>query len=302
MTFDSKQFLNDFGIPIAPPGAKQASAGWVNIRCPHCSGSPGWHGGFSLTHSFYNCRRCGWHPLPDVIMQLTGYDFPAAKSLLKQYEISPVGLRDIDENRLSPSKAYLPIPLPEDCQDFLEKPHRTYLHSRGFDPDELEQEWELKSTGHKGKYKFRIIAPINLDGKPVSYQGRDITERQDAKYKACPKEEEIVHHKHTLYGIDKAKGKTVIVVEGITDVWRIGPGTVGTFGIEFTMSQVRMLADRFDKHFIYFDPEPQAQAQADKLGILLEGMGKEVEILTGKGDPGEMDSREARELKVELLS
>ncbi len=64
--------------------------------------------------------------------------------------------------------------------------------------------------------------------------------------------------------IDKDK---VIVVEGVTDVWRLGKGkAVATFGINFTQRQLNILVKRkFKKIGILFDNGQQAQEQADEL-------------------------------------
>ena len=54
------------------------------------------------------------------------------------------------------------------------------------------------------------------------------------------------------------------MVEGIFDVWKIGPGAVATFGIEVSSSQVRLLS-KFEEVFVLFDNEPQALKNARKL-------------------------------------
>jgi len=300
MIFNIKQFLDDFGIPNTDRG-KHARTKWIQIKCPFCSGHEGWHGGFNIEKEYYNCWRCGWRSLPDIIMELLGCSFPAAKTYLKKYKNKPESSRDIGETRRLPSPQYKGMTFPPNCQS-LSDFHRKYLLSRNFDPDDLIHEWNLKGTSHLGDYRFRIIAPIYFQNQFVSYQGRDVTDRQEAKYKACEMENEILHHKHTLYGIDKTKNKSVIIVEGITDVWRFGPGAVGTFGIEFTKSQVRMLLNQFESYFVFFDDDPQAQAQADKLAIILNGFGKDVEIISTEDDPANMSQKDARQLKSELLS
>jgi len=299
--FDPKQFLDQFGIPNTDRG-KHARAGWVQIKCPFCTGHEGWHGGFNIQGEYYNCWRCGWRSLPDIIMRLLECNYPAAKTYINKYGNTLLDKRDIDKNQLSRSYPYIDMSFPPDSRQ-LSVSHRKYLRKRNFDPDKLEQEWKLKGTGNVGDYKFRIIAPIFLNQKMVSFQGRDITDKQFAKYQACERKDEIVHHKHTLYGIDKIRNRVAIVVEGVFDVWKFGPGTVGTFGIEFTNSQVRIMIEKLDKVFIFYDAEDQAQRQADKLGMLIDGLGKDVELLTPDfGDPADLPNKEAKELRKELLN
>lgn len=184
----------------------------------------------------------------------------------------------------------------------LQPKHRDYLIGRNFDPDLLERIYGLKGTGPLGDYKFRIIAPVILDGKMVSYQGRDVTGKSDLRYKACPLDLEVIHHKHTLYGVDLVKGGSVVVVEGITDVWRLGPGAVATFGTGFTKQQANMIMQKFKRVYLLFDPEPKAQQVAEELSWVLSNVGVESYIIDlGSGtDPGDMKQDDADNLMKEL--
>jgi hypothetical protein len=156
--------------------------------------------------------------------------------------------------------------------------HKRYLASRKFDPDYLEAFWNLKGTGEAGNYKFRVIAPIYFQGQLISYQGRDITDKQSSKYKACAEEEEVISHKYILYGWDQvpADQKTCLVVEGVTGVWRFGAGSLATFGVEYTHSQIRLLACRFDKIYTLSDPDEAGERMMNKITTDLLVMGKEV--------------------------
>ena len=172
-----------------------------------------------------------------------------------------------------------------------------------FDPKKLIHEWNLKGTLFLGAYKFRIIAPIYFQGKLVSYQGRDITEKSPLRYKTCPKTLEILHHKHCLYGIDKAKSDYIVVTEGITDVWRLGPGAVATFGIQWNLEQAKLLMN-YKRVFIMFDKQPQAKQQAEKLANFLALTSIEVHIITldNSDDPAEMTQYEADKLMTDLCN
>ena len=99
------------------------------------------------------------------------------------------------------------------------------------------------------------------------------------------------------------KGDSVVVVEGITDAWRLGPGAVATFGIQFTLMQVILLR-QFESKYIMFDSaDPQAIKQAEKLADYLSGFPGHVEIIeTHCGDPAELTQKEADALMGELLS
>jgi DNA primase len=181
--------------------------------------------------------------------------------------------------------------------------HREYLRRRRFDPDYLEKEYDLKGTGHLGRYAFRLIIPIYYEGKLISYEGRDITDQQDLRYKACPLDQEVIPRKHILYTIDKVPGKTVVVTEGVTDVWRLGPGAVATFGTGFTQEQLILVTKRFDRIILLFDPDDKAQEHAEYLAWQINSLGKEAIIyeLEGVEDPGSMPQDDADAMMRDAL-
>jgi DNA primase len=185
----------------------------------------------------------------------------------------------------------------------LQSIHLNYLTRRGFaNPDQLAKQWGLRGTGPIGEYKFRIIAPIDYNGRMVSYQGRDVTGKSPLRYKACPKEKELMNHKHTLYGMDKATQESVIVVEGIVDVWKLGPGAVATYGTQFTWQQVTLLARRWKRRYIAFDAD--AQGQAMKLANTLSTLSGEVHLVQWPArwkDPGDTPEIKAIEVKNRLI-
>jgi len=295
MSFDAKRFLNDHRIPWTDRG-KHSRPGWAQVVCPFCSGNPGWHGGFNIEAGYYNCWRCGFTWLPKAVATILKISIPKSKTLIEKY-LSPDAIREFKERRYADEVLFPPKTGP------LNRSQRSYLEDRNFDPDLLQEEWEIKGVGHIGAYKGRILAPIRLHGRLISYQTRDIYEKSGSKYMACPKDEEVYDHQYSLYGIDQCKSKNVLAVEGITDVWRLGPGSVGTFGIDYTSKQILMLGQNFDRVFIFYDTlEEQANQKAHHLAEDLEMIYKvESEIITYTGgDPAEMPDDEAAHLMREL--
>lgn len=295
---DIKAILDKYGISYATRG-KWARPGWVQVHCPFCTGHEGWHGGINVQHLYYHCWRCRWHPLDQALSHILDVSWREARDLLKAHT---TGHTEVRHPGMSPAPTKVRLPIGGPWSRVYD-----YLEGRGFNPYHTINQWDLK-PGHPGSpYKLRIIAPIYMDGRLVSYQGRDMLGREP-KYKACPTAEEIYHHKYTMYGIDEATekkpllGGAVVVVEGITDVWRLGAGAVATFGTGFTQQQVRLLANRFDKHFVWFDNEPEAQRQADKLAQQLCGLGKEaMVVLSDKPDPAEVGGEEVAGVWRQLI-
>lgn len=298
--FDAKRFCQDFSIEMAKSG-KHFRTGWVNISCKFCQGHAGFHGGFNIAEGYYNCHRCGAHPLPKVIAILTGANRNTVKDIIKKYSTVSADIRPQDNKKNIPSQ----IVFPSGTQPLTQKA-KNYLINRNFDPDKLSQTWSIQSTSHVGFYKHRILAPIYQNNKLVSYQCRDVTGNHPQKYLACHQEDEIIPHQHCIYGLDQTTNRQCIVVEGITDVWRMGIGSVCTFGISFTKQQAKLLAMNFDKVFIMYDSEIQAQEQAEALGFLIgSSFSNPVEIinlpfLVDEIDPGDLPQDIANEIMKEI--
>lgn len=261
--FDAIKFCEDHNIDRAKSG-KHYRPGWTNISCTECTGHSGYHLGINIKDSYATCHRCGFHPLIKIVIKLTGLNYRSSTALIKKYST----LSEPFSQRKTKKKAPSEIIFPSDTGKLTNKA-KIYLINRLYNPDKLETIWNLKSTSHIGFYKHRILAPIYQRQKLISYQTRDITGKHPQKYLACFQDEEIIQHQHCIYGLDQAVNRRCIVVEGITDVWRLGPGAVATFGIDFTKQQVRLIATNFDKVFIMFDSEPQAQEKAEELGFMI---------------------------------
>ena len=250
-----------------------------------------------------HCWRCGTHPVRKVLSYLLNVSEDKISVILKPYKGDHYR-KKIEE----PVISIHPLKYPKPSGELMPN-GKKYLERRGFDPDKLEREWKLGQTGpvsflDKISYNHRILIPIHWDGRMVSFQGRDITDKSELKYLACPKKRERRHHKDIVYG--KSWGwkdllGSIIVVEGVTDVWRLGVNSVATFGIEFKMSQVLEMASLWERFFIVFDDEPQAQKQAKVLAVKLKALGKQAFIETIQGDPGGMKQDDADHFVRQLL-
>jgi DNA primase len=150
-------------------------------------------------------------------------------------------------------------------------------------------------------FKHRILAPIDWKGETVSWQTRDITNKATNKYITCSKPREIIHHKHILYGKTEKWKDVGFLVEGITDVWRLGSLAFATFGIKYKPAQLRIIAKQFKRVFILFDSDPQAiiQAQKIKADLIFRNVG--AIIIPMESDPGAMKQKDANNLIKDLL-
>lgn len=293
--FDAISFLDDYNIPHETEG-KNCSPGYVNIQCPMCEDDSN-HGGFNIQKEFYTCWKCKRYSIIYIIRELLGVGWNQAAQIYYVYNIEHHGLKERKKISTPPNK----IKLPKKSQYPLPTRHRKYLEDRNFDPKKLEKEFHLHGTGTTGNYRLRIIAPVFYKKRLVSYQGRDITNQQKLRYKGCKIENEIIHHKNILYNQDNCKNRAV-VVEGITDAWRLGANACATFGTGWTRLQLQEMIKTFDTLFILYDKEDEAQEKAEKLALHFSSFHRKVaEIITlDADDPASMSQDDARHLMREL--
>lgn len=286
---DIISILSQYGIETFTEG-KNTQKGWVNINCPFCDDT-GHHGGFNINTKklYYNCWKCGWISVYDIFTKL---NIPYSE--LKEYRI-PINQIKSEKNRKIPNKVIVP------GEKTPTKKHIKYIKARNFDIDYLIQKYDIRFTKYLGDYMWRVIFPIYYKNRIVSYQGRDITNHQELRYKACKKEDEITHHKDILYNIDNCNSNRILLVEGIFDVLRIGDNCCCGFGIQITQSQINLLK-KYTEVYILFDNEEKAQVQADKVATTLNSSGVYVEIIrqTKNKDPAELSEKEVIYLKSEL--
>lgn len=303
---DVLSLYQDNGVIHLTEGHKHCRPGWVNTPCPFCTGNPGFHLGATFDGAQFYCWRCGWKPPIKAIASVLKISERDARLMVGEYG----GVRLIKESITTDVIGKTPYKLPSGLMGITES-HKNYLRKRNFDPDKIINKWNLIGAGPvamlddgEGRtisYARRIIAPIQWNGQDVSFQGRDITDSHLLKYLACPKSREIIHHKHILYG-DQTQWRGVgLIVEGITDVWRLGPIAAATFGIEFTPRQVREIKRHFNKAPVLFDDEPQAIRKANELVKELRFRGVKSWRITIKGDPGAMSQDDADYLVKSIL-
>jgi hypothetical protein len=294
------KFLDENNVDYKTSGHKHCAKGWVQVKCPFCTGNPGWHLGINIeSGTWLNCRRCGKRNLWEWLKTVVNPSPAFLSETVRRYSTgSGLGLHP----KVKALHKEI-LKMPPGIVEGIPKRAFNYLYGRGYDPSDIARIWGLKFTGPSGSHKFRIIAPIYFQGQMVSYQGRDYTGKADLRYKACKKENEVKDHQDCLYGSWMIHNKRAVVVEGIADVWRLGPGAVGTFGISYTKAQLRELAS-YEFLALLFDGEEQATAGRDQLAFELKSLNPRLELQTidlEGGDPGELSQDDADHLMRDIL-
>jgi hypothetical protein len=178
---------------------------------------------------------------------------------------------------------------------YEDHPALTYLRERGFDPVQLSHRLGLAYC-FSGYPEFRLaggrlIIPIYSDGKPVGWQARYIGDPPD---KSVPKYFTMTGFKKTqyLYNLDTARRYPyVIVCEGCTDVWRVGPTAVALFGKTLSTTQRLLLGTHWSQGaavvLLDSDAGDEGQAVYDALRDVV-AQRVLVRLPDGK-DPADMD-------------
>lgn len=288
---DVISILNDYGIMYHVSG-NNCSPGFVNISCVFCSDGS-CHLGIKLDGTYANCWKCGSHNIVDVFSTLLNITEQKTKNLL--YEYSGKSLVFDNKKKTNVSKIVLP------GKELMEM-HRRYLLRRNFDPDYLVEKYKIRGTGIVGYWKYRIIIPIYYNNQLVAYQGRDITGKQKLRYLSLSPEKSVMNIKNVLYNSNNCNKVSIIVLEGVTDVWRFGDNCVCTFGTSVTEAQVNLLS-QYENIFFIFDSEKEAQQKAKKAALKLASLGCNTEVidLQISEDPGSMNIDEVNYIKKELL-
>jgi len=284
-----RELFNSYDIPFIVGGShRHVRHGWIGVDCPWCGpGTNKYHLGIhEHTHAVV-CWKCGHHALGEVVSLLCRIPIAQAISLVRRIpRVRPSPF--VEPTR---GKIKTPTPLLD-----LQVPHRRYLEKRGFDPNELVSFWRLRALKIHDRLSWRIWIPVHFNGEVVSWTTRSISETTRQRYIHARPEQESLPIKTLLYGWDFVRA-SVIICEGPTDVWRIGPGAVATFGIATSLEQVRKLSS-VPYRIVCFDNEPIAQKAADKLCDTLSNFpGTTLRVCLGSKDPGQATQEEITKLR-----
>ncbi len=190
-----------------------------------------------------------------------------------------------------------------------------YLKQRGFDPGELARVWDVRYVPYVRGWsqhpaQHRLLAPIvsvcprlTEQDRPAPYlvgwQARRLRDDENSpKYLFATG---FAKSKH-LYGVPQALQVTgpIVLVEGVTDVWRAGPGAVATFGKHISKDQKSLLQLQFAGRPIVILPDADAVDSARMHAAefrLASGFGGVGPVMVGslpphRSDPGECTREE----------
>jgi hypothetical protein len=234
-------FFERHNIPYEIEG-KNVKKGNVTIRCPFCEDDPGFHLGINLDDGAYSCWRDYRHRGRNTVklvmklikcsveeakheLGLDVLDFALAheslqKEIMKLFELPKtlvVGMGGVDY--LEYESSFHTI-----TPTGLKTRFWNYLFDRGFSKDleKFIETYQLKADS-TGYYKDRIIIPVFMDDKLVTWTSRSIHAKAIPKYKDHPIERSVRHCKFCLGNFDTISlgGRLLLVTEGPMDMLKM---------------------------------------------------------------------------------
>lgn len=293
---DFQGLFREFGIQTDETRYRR---GWINVPCPFCGSGNSTHMGFNIYDDFCTCFKCGGHNLRNSLIKLLNIPASTLDTILEPYQSRLKILKKLNDKK-SINKIKIELPgYP------LSKQEKKYLLERRFSPKKLTEDYNIQGGGYVGDWKNRIIIPIYLGGKLISWTARTILPDREPRYKNLENEKSVINPKNIFFNLDNCHSTSVALLEGPFDVLRFGNNGICGFGITLTRIQVLYLSNRFKKIYILFDREPAAQKKAKEYGMILQGQGQQCYLVDafsdyGCKDAGEMKASDIRDLKKEL--
>ena len=294
--FDIEAYLEDRGVHYNTSG-KNVSSGWIGMTCLWCDDQSN-HLGINLSTKKFKCWICGHKGVATrIVEQIDKVHSGKAEEIIKEFQ-QYSRFKAKPKEKIQWSQA-----LPEESTVTLPEIHKDYLLSRNFNPIDIQKMYDIRACYNLGDYKFRIIIPVIMNHKIVGFTSRDITDKSSLRYKACENDRAVIPQDEWVYNLDSLI-HTALILEGPFDVWRMGPGAICLFGIDYSLKQVRAIVSKgVYRVFILFDEERTAQKRANELGETLASIVSHVQILSGLEvkDPAKLSPKEAHDLKREIF-
>ena len=297
--FDVKEYLDNRGVGYDESG-KNVQDGWIGVQCLWCDDESN-HLGIDLERKGINCFRCPVKgTIIKLIMRVDNCSFAESLRVVKKFShISAL----TDRRSLGPEQmpqSVTRLELDALAENELLKLHHDYLASRNFDPQYIFDKYQLRCNGPLGNFNLRLIIPFYERKRLVTFTTRDVTGKARIPYIHCAKLKSILHPKDTLYNIDTVED-TALVLEGVTDVWRMGDGAVATMGDKWTAKQLTLLKN-LKRCFILYDTEDEAQENAERLAYNLSITVPDVHVLgLEEGDPADISPDDAKSIRKEIF-
>ncbi len=327
---DFPKLFDRHRVTYRTSGANVA-AGHIAVKCPWCRDDPSEHLEIKLSNGWYRCFRSPQlhkgkspHRLLRALLNITFEEIDrliGRSRGLSGFEAAIASLEDaeqgVDETAIA-VKSRQNLTLPDDFRPLDESDRRAglfldYLERRGFGRDvpDVCQDFDLHYAT-TGRYRFRVIVPVYIDWRLITWTARAIGARAEIRYLSLPSDEEraqggpvgLLNVKSTVLHFDElmeSGGDALFIVEGPLDAIKLDwyarqydMRATCLFGINASDEQIallELLRPRFRRRVLLFDPEAETQlltlaGQAPHLGL------QAASVPDGVEDPGAMTPRQ----------
>jgi hypothetical protein len=287
--FNWRHFLDQHQVPYSTRGPN-LSRQMLGLTCPFCGeDDPSAHMGVPLVGQWYSCWRnkshrgrqphklimqllhCSWTEA-NAIVGSGGTEIPSEENFLSAITkmlSGPATEAKVPTGILTLPKEFKPL---TGQQRGLGRHCVQYMRNRGYQPDDidlLEERYHLKYAT-TGPFAYRVIWPIYMHEKLVTWTGRAIT-KSIARYKTLSKHDNppaLEAITDTLFDYPHLKyhaGEKLFICEGPMDSMRVG--VLGEhFDIHSTCLFTKSISDaqvalleqisrQYDQRFLLLDSE-----------------------------------------------
>lgn len=146
------------------------------------------------------------------------------------------------------------------------------IMKRGFDEDGIARIFKEKKmlVGRFGKYAARLIIPYTVNGKPVYFTARAITDDPELRYRACPNVIAPMDPSHLLFNQDLVTNPAgIILTEGPLDAIKAteyGDLPALAMSTNHATKQQMALLHRARRVFIFMDNDELDTHEAGVVG------------------------------------
>lgn len=239
------------------------------VKCPYCSSGShkhkDWSGALLESNNKlrYSCWRGCNSSIFQVLQDLSGSDIDEVKEALSLSSSEYHKELKLDETKHK-------FELPEDIG--LTQKYRDYLSYRGFNPEEVTENYGLKFTP-ESPYVYcgqnlsnYIVFPVyDFNNRVVSFVARSVSPTSLFRYTFPPNS----CAKDFGWGNQLIKNKSfVVITEGTMDAMKllsVGVPAIACLGINVNYAFIKNIVKNYKFAMVIFDNEPEALKQQTKL-------------------------------------
>lgn len=277
--FDLYAYLDDRGIQYKTHG-QDIGHGWIGMPCVFCN-DHATHLGINLESKFFKCWLC--NAKGSIVDFIKGVDEVSTKEAIETAEGFTLGWEhgwdeedEFDEHKRKKGDI-LPVGFKYITARSAPPLVRHWFKKRKF-PLSFCEEYRLGFCRMGGDHPLHLIIPITMNHRLVSYIAADLTGYADNKYVMCPNAVALVEKNGVVFGVDEIVDlKKVVIVEGVTDKWRVGINAVAFLTKNWHTNQVLQLQKKTShktKVIVLLDAD--AKRKAKELSAALQLFYKKV--------------------------